>query len=173
MASIRIALSNSSNIKIMIFTEGTILKPKSFFSLYNHKSYLPIGDSVSLINKWNQQGAEIVYCTSRRGQQAIEIAELLKQYHFAGTELYYRGKGETYKDLVEKVIPDILIEDNCRSIGGSRQMCITKVGSEIKAKIVSIVVKEFKGIDDLPETISGLCRTVQNRNERPVSACLL
>ncbi len=165
MAFIQISQSNNSNIKIMIFTEGTILKPQSFLTLYNHKSYKPIGNCVGLIKKWYQQGAEIVYCTSRRKKQAIDIAEILKKYNFAGTKLYYREKGQTYKDLVEEVVPNVLIEDDCRSIGGKWQMCITKVDPKVKAKIVSIVVKEFGGIDHLPKTLSDLCRIMQAYSE--------
>jgi len=33
-------------------------------------------------------------------------------------------------------------------------MCITKVRPEIKEKIISVVVKEFGGIDNLPINIS-------------------
>ncbi|WP_088225566.1 hypothetical protein [Desulfosporosinus sp. FKB] len=76
----------------MIFAEGTILKPKSLFSLYNHRTYVPIGNVVSLIETWYQQNAKIMFCTSRRGKQAEEIASLLKNYGFAGSKLYFREK---------------------------------------------------------------------------------
>lgn len=140
---------------IMIFVEGTVLKTKSLFSLYNPMSYVPIGNCVNIINGWQQQGAEIVYCTSRR-KQAPAIARLLKQFAFAGTRLYFRGKGQRYNDIAEIVLPDILIEDNCRSIGGSWQMCITHVAPDKKEKIKSVVVKEFKGIDSLPVSLPDL-----------------
>ena len=78
------------------------------------------------------------------------MAALLKKYGFPGAGLYYRGRGETYKDIIERIQPNVLIEDDCKSIGGAWQMCITKVAPEIKGKITSIVVKEFKGIDALP-----------------------
>jgi predicted peroxiredoxin len=156
LAIIQLAQGNNNDITIMIFTEGTVLKPRSLFALFDHKAYQPIGNCVSLINKWNQQGAEIVYCTSRRKKQAMEVAEILYKYHFAGTALYYRETGQTYKDLVEQVIPHILIEDDCRSIGGSWQMCITKVEPQVKAKIISIVVKEFKELT--VNNLSNNCR---------------
>lgn len=140
----------------MVFAEGTVLKPKSLFSLYNHRTYIPIGNAVSRLEAWHRQGAELIYCTSRRGKQAEEIAALLKRYKFVGLKLYFREKGQAYKDLVEKVRPDILIEDDCRSIGGSWQMCITHVAPEIKASIQSIAVKEFRGIDHLPSSIQSL-----------------
>ncbi|MDD4590048.1 MAG: hypothetical protein PHG06_06390 [Parabacteroides sp.] len=146
----------SQKMRVMIFTEGTILKPKSLFSHFNHKSYIPIGNSVALITAWNQQGAEILYCTSRKGKQAEEIAQILKRYGFPGSRLYFREPKQNYKDIVEKVKPDILIEDDCRSVGGGWQMCITHVAPEIKKAIKSVVVKEFKGIDHLARSVQDL-----------------
>lgn len=141
----------------MIFAEGTILKPKSWFYLYNHSAYIPIGNAVDMIKDWQQQGADIIYCTSRRGKPAENIATLLLKYGFVGSKLYYREKTQNYKDIVEMVRPDVLIEDNCMSIGGSWQMCITHVEPEIKNTIKPIVVKEFTGIDCLPLDLQKLC----------------
>jgi hypothetical protein len=140
----------SKTIKILIFTEGTILGPKTIFRHFNHASYSPIKNAVSIIESWEEQGAEIIYVTSRKKYtQILEIKELLLKYHFPGESLYYRGKKQKYKDIVESVLPNILIEDDCRSIGGKWQMCITYIKPEIKRNIKFIVVKEFKGIDDL------------------------
>jgi len=63
---------------IMIFTEGTILKPKSWLTLYNHHSYVPIGNAVSIIQSWEQQGANIIYCTSRKKQTSRCHRHLVK-----------------------------------------------------------------------------------------------
>lgn len=155
MECIPLEKASQTDITIMIFVEGTLLKPKSWFNLYDHKSYLPIGNCVEIVKEWQRQGANIIYCTSRKGEQAKDIAILLKKYGFAGAELYYRSKGEEYKDIIERIQPNVLIEDDCKSIGGAWQMCITKVVPQIKEKIVSIVVGEFKGIDDLPRNISA------------------
>lgn len=155
MAFIQLSDLNGTK-KIMIFAEGTIIKPKSWFSLYNHNAYIPIGNAVGIIGGWRQQGADISYCTSRRGKQAKEIAALLKRYGFAGSKLYYREKERRYNEIVELIQPDILIEDDCKSIGGGWQMCITYVNPKIKSKIKSIVVKEFKGIDHLPLSLREL-----------------
>ncbi len=152
-----IKMSDSSGTKkVMIFAEGTILKPKSWFSLYNHNTYIPIGDAVGIIKGWQQQGADIIYCTSRRGKQAENIATLLLKHKFVGSKLYYREKTQKYKDLVEMVHPNVLIEDDCKSIGGSWQMCITYVEPKIKEAIKSIIVEEFKGIDHLQHNVQRL-----------------
>lgn len=150
MAYIELSNHKAGNPIIMIFAEGTILKPKSIFSLYHHNSYIPINNCVKIIRNWASQGAEIVYCTSRKRKQALDIAAILMKYEFSGTRLYYREGKEKYKDIVEAVKPNILIEDDCKSIGGSWQMCITHVNPQLKDQIVSIIIKEFAGIDHLP-----------------------
>ena len=45
--------------------------------------------------------------------------------------------------------PDILIEDDCKSIGGLKECCISDVKEEMKASIQSIIVPEFSGIDSI------------------------
>lgn len=141
----------------MIFTEGTVLGPKNVFGLYFHARYRPIGNSVEKIRNWELQGAEIQYITSRRSEkQTASIQSLLEKYGFPGNRLHHRGKNQKYEDLIEVNRPDILIEDDCRSIGGSWQWCITHVRPELRKKIKSIVVKEFKGIDHLPDLLGEL-----------------
>lgn len=152
-----IKISDSTGIKkVMLFAEGTILKPKSRFSFNDLNSYIPIGNAVDMIKGWQLQGADIIYCTSRRGKSAENMAALLLKYEFVGSKFYYREKAQKYKDLVEMVHPDVLIEDDCKSIGGSWQMCITNVEPKIKDTIKSIVVEEFKGIDHLQHDVQKL-----------------
>ncbi|HOE09480.1 MAG TPA: hypothetical protein PLV89_11495, partial [Treponemataceae bacterium] len=101
---------------------------------------------------WYKQGADIIYLTSRKRKiQVVTIADILGRNNFAPGILISREGNEMYKDIVESVKPDILIEDDCRSIGGKWQMCITYVKPDIKRRIKSIVVKEFQGIDHLPK----------------------
>ena len=151
---------------IMIFTEGTVLGPKNILGLYFHANYIPIGNCREKIRSWAEQGAEIVYITSRKtGKQVNEIHFLLAKYDFPGTRLYYREKNQKYKDIVEEVMPDILIEDDCWSIGGKWQMCITHVKPGLKERIESIVVKEFKGIDHLPDLLPALLDYNSNKRE--------
>jgi len=78
----------------------------------------------------------------------------LEKYNFPKGQVFYRQNAESYKDIAEKIIPDVLIEDDCESIGGEKEMTITFVKPEIKQKIKSIIVKEFNGIDTLPDKIT-------------------
>ena len=143
---------NDFKIKILIFTEGTIIGPRNLFQHFNHASYVPIGTSSEKTFDWYKQGADIIYLTSRKRKiQVVTIADILERNNFAPGILISREGNEMYKDIVESVKPDILIEDDCRSIGGKWQMCITYVKPDIKRRIKSIVVKEFQGIDHLPK----------------------
>jgi hypothetical protein len=156
-------------MKILIFTEGTVLMHKNAIgrsrteivkqvegkeeSINDYKSYIPIKNAVQKLTKWKEQGIEIVYLTSRTKAKEIDaIKKVLKKYDFPKGRLLFCKKGEEYKDIVEKVVPDILIEDDCESIRGENEMIITHVNSEIKKRIKSITVKEFGGIDNLPDS---------------------
>lgn len=70
--------------------------------------------------------------------------------------MFFRREGEEYKNAAERVIPDILIEDDCESIGGEVEMTYPHIKPELKTRIKSITVKEFGGIDHLSENISDL-----------------
>jgi hypothetical protein len=162
-------------MKIMIFTEGTITMHKNAVgcsraetvkqvenkepSVKDFNSYVPIGDAVKKLTSWKDQGAEILYLTSRRKPQEIEaVRSVLKRHNFPDGQLLFRQENEEYKDVAERIIPDVLIEDDCESIGGTKEMTITHVKPEIKAKIKSIPVKEFGGIDHLENKISALLK---------------
>ncbi len=73
---------------------------------------------------------------------------------FPERRLFHRLKGEECPVVAERVKPDILIEDDCESIGGEREMASYKL--DRKAKIRAIIVKEFGGIDHLPDEMEGL-----------------
>ena len=59
-------------------------------------------------------------------------------------------------------MPDVLIEDDCESIGGTKEMTITHVNPKLKARITSIPVQEFGGIDHLPNDVSELTCNLWN-----------
>lgn len=136
-------------MKIMIFLEGTIFYTKPLLFLFSRRGYIPIGNCVSIINAWKNQGAEIILCTYVRKGKIPFITGILKYYGLHYDRICYREKGKAYHDLVEEVKPDVLIEDDCKSIGGSKSMCITHVEKGLKEQIISIVVSEFAGIDHL------------------------
>lgn len=166
-------LRRISGIKIMIFTEGTVTVHKTSVglsreeivkqvkegdpSVHNISSYIPVKNAVVKLKIWEKQGAKILYLTSRRRFDEVKnVKDTLKKYNFPKGKLYFRKGNQEYKNVAEYVVPDILIEDDCESIGGIDEMTITHVNPQIKKKIKSIVIKEFGGIDFLPDKLSKL-----------------
>lgn len=160
-------------MRILVFLHGTLIMHKNAKgktreervkqvlkrekSVQDFVSYIPVGNSVEKLNSWEKQGAEIIYLSSHEKAGDLEKDKLvLKKYNFPEGQILYRQSEESYKDIAEKIIPDILIEDDCESIGGKKEMTITFINPDIKRRIKSIVVKEFSGIDDLPDKLDDL-----------------
>ncbi|MFC1936145.1 hypothetical protein ACFLYP_00610 [Chloroflexota bacterium] len=160
-------------MKILVFLHGTTIMHKSALgvsridrvkqvedqekSVRDFASYVPIGGAVDKLQKWKDLGAEILYLSSHKNIEDVDKdRQVLKKFNFPEGQVLFRQKGQAYKEVAETIAPDVLIEDDCESIGGKDEMTITFVKPEIKAKIKSIPVKEFGGIDHLPDNISEL-----------------
>lgn len=130
-------------------------------SVKDYGSYVPIGNAVEKLKKWNEQGAQIFYLTSRTNTDEInDVKNVLKTFNFPEGKLLFRKNEERYCDVVERLIPNMLIEDDCESIGGASEMTIAHLKPEIKKKIKSIIIEEFGGIDFLPDRVSSLLDSV-------------
>lgn len=117
-------------------------------SISDYENYVPISRAVEKTKSWADAGAEIFYLTSRTGDQVDIILNVLRSFDFPSPEnLTYRVDGEEYIDVVKRIQPQILIEDNCESIGGKTEM----ISPTLSDSIQTIVIKEFEGIDILPE----------------------
>ncbi|MBI5122479.1 hypothetical protein HZA75_01335 [Candidatus Roizmanbacteria bacterium] len=127
-------------------------------SVYDLENYIPVHNAVEKIKKWKKQGVTIFYLSSRRVKKEIEaIRSILQKYDFPDFQnLLYRQQGEDYKDVAERLMPDIFIEDDCESIGGEKEMTYTYMSNDAKEKVHSIIVKEFSGIDHLPDNLGQL-----------------
>lgn len=181
-------------MKILIFTEGTILMQgsargktreeivaqsrefgiqmeekvlsyedkanygKDPGAIHDYLSYIPVGNAVEKIKAWKSQGTEIGYLSSRRLKDEIEaIKSVLEKWKFPDSQnFFFRQQGEDYKDVAERILPDILIEDDCESIGGEQEMTYTHLKPEVKSKVHLIPIKEFSGIDHLPDNLDEL-----------------
>lgn len=129
------------------------------------KSYIPIGNAIEKLKGWASQGAQICYLSALTedkkargdeivGKEGLSVDKVvLRGYDFPAGQIHNRRIGEDYRDVIERMypLPDIIIEDDCESIGGEKEMTYPGISPELKGKIKSIVVKEFGGIDHLPE----------------------
>lgn len=142
-------------------------------SLRDFASYVPIGHAVEKLQRWVDQGAKILYLSALTenkkargdeivGKEGLMIDQKVLDTHgFPKGEIYHRQTGESYAQIAERLAPDVLIEDDCESIGGASEMTITAVRPEIKGRIKSIIVNEFGGIDHLPDDIVRLLSNYQ------------
>jgi hypothetical protein len=164
-------------MRILVFTEGTIIggnvahltreeRIRAVQELLagaaagvpiDFRAEVPTGNSVEKLHTWKRQGAEIMYLTSRTRSDEIEdIRYVLHKFGFPEGELFFRQEGEAYKDVAERVCPDVLVEDDCESIGGEIEMTYPHIHPDIKARIKSIVIPEAGGIDHLPDDLPAL-----------------
>jgi len=165
------------NTKILVFLHGTTIMHKNARglsrqeivkqvtegeeSIHDYASYIPVGNAVERLQEWKRQGAEICYLSSHRNAEDIGKDKfVLKKYAFPDGRIFYRRNREEYKDVVERIrpLPDVIVEDDCESIGGEVEMVCPNLRPELKNRINSIVVKEFGGIDCVPDRISELTK---------------
>jgi len=130
-------------------------------SIHDYASYVPVGNSARKLREWKRQGAKICYLSSHNNTRDVETDKsVLKRYGFPDGQVFYRRSGEEYKDVVERIrpLPNLIVEDDCESIGGEVEMVHPNLKPEVRSKIKSIVVKEFQGIDCIPDKISELMK---------------
>ncbi len=161
------------DMKIMVFLHGTTIMHRGAHgrargervkqvieceaSVRDFSSYVPVGNVVRKLRGWVQQGAQIVYMSSHQtGDDLEKDFEVLRKFGFPEGKVIFRRSGEEYRNAAERVMPDIIIEDDCESIGGETEMIYPQVETVLRGKIRSIVVKEFAGIDHLPDELSAL-----------------
>ena len=99
-------------MKIMIFTEGTILMHRNAVgysreeivrqvkngepSVDDFASYVPIGDAAAKIASWKSQGAEIIYLTSRKETEEVgQIRVVLHRHGYPEGVLLFRQGDES------------------------------------------------------------------------------
>jgi hypothetical protein len=165
------------NMKILVFLQGTTIMHKDAkglarerivkqvmegdTSIHDYASYIPIGNAARKLQEWKGQGAKICYLSSHRNAKDVETDKLvLKKYAFPDGQIFRRRNREEYKDVVGRIrpLPDLIVEDDCESIGGKTEIVYPNLKPELRNKIKSIVVKEFQGIDCIPGKISELMK---------------
>jgi len=126
-------------------------------SMRDYAAYVPVGNAVTKLDRWRKQGAQIDYLSShRKPEDVAKDASMLKAFAFPAGRVLARERGESYGNIAGREMPDVLIQDDCESIGGSGEMTYQQIGPELRPRIKSIVVREFEGIDHLPDSLQEL-----------------
>ena len=157
----------------MVFLQGTTIMSEKFLGrtreervklskerdpeVLDSSRQVPIGRAVGKLRKWKEEGAELIYVSAhRKPENTPKIASLLEKHEFPQGEFVFRQGSEQYKDVAERIRPDVIIEDDCESIGGEKEMVYPQIKPELRNGMKSIVVREFEGIDQLPDNIEKL-----------------
>lgn len=160
-------------MRILVFLHGTTIMHRAALghsrvqrvdqvrqrepSVANYSAYVPVDEAVAKLQRWQHQGADISYLSSHRNPENVaRDASVLERFGFPPGELVFRQEGETYADVARRVMPVVLIEDDCESIGGDVEMTYPHLQPEDQARITGIVVREFEGIDHLPDDLVEL-----------------
>jgi len=123
-----------------------------------YASYVPVGDAVAKLRRWQDAGAVVDYLSSHQNPDDVARDILvLRAYGFPAGRVLARRPGESYGDIAGREAPDILIEDDCESIGSGQITC-PQIPNAARAQIKSIIVPEFGGIDHLPDDPQALLR---------------
>ena len=123
-----------------------------------HAAYVPVADAVAKLHRWQAAGAVVDYLSSHRNPDDVALdAAVLRTYAFPSGRVLARLPGETYGDVAGHEAPDVLIEDDCESIRAD-QITYPQIAPSARARIKSIIIPEFGGIDHLPDDPQALLR---------------
>jgi hypothetical protein len=106
-------------MKIMVFLHGTAIMHSAAVgrtraervkqvldgngSLYDFLSYVPVDNAVKKLQAWQQRGAEIVYLSSHKKAEDVEMDKaVLRNYAFPDGQVFYRRNDEHYHVSVGK-----------------------------------------------------------------------
>ena len=120
-------------------------------------SYVPTPGTAGKLAAWQRHGASIAYLSSHRRQADIRADEsVIRRRGFPAGPVYGRQRGEDYGPLVERLGLDVLVEDDCESIGGAAQTCAAQLSPDSRQSARCVVLPEFSGLADLPDDPAGL-----------------
>jgi hypothetical protein len=117
--------------------------------------YVPTPGAVGRLHGWADAGCTIAYLSSHTDAAGVAADEaVLARHAFPRGPVLARRAGETYGDVAAAYTPDVLVEDDCESIGGETQMTFPQLPPQQRARVRSLVVPEFAGLDDLPPDLT-------------------
>jgi hypothetical protein len=121
-----------------------------------YAAYVPVGEAVAKLRRWQDAGAVVDYLSSHRNPSDVALDALVLRTHgFPAGQVLARRQGESYGDIAGREAPDVLVEDDCESIGAD-QVTYPQIPPASRARIKSIIIPEFGGIDHLPDDPQAL-----------------
>jgi hypothetical protein len=136
-------------------------------SVRDFGSYVPTEGAVAKVTAWQRRGADICYLSSHRTAAAAAIDKsVLAAHAFPAGHLYFRAPGESYADVARRWSADVLIEDDCESIGGHPHTAASELARTPGPAVRCVVVPEFGGLEHLPDDPAELLRREARQGSR-------
>ena len=121
-------------------------------SVQDFASYVPTPGAAEKLAGWERHGAILIYLSSHRRPDDIRADEsVIRRHGFPAGPVHGRREGEDYGPLVERLGLDVLVEDDCESIGGAAHMCAAQLSTSGRQSVRCVVLPEFSGLAGLPE----------------------
>jgi hypothetical protein len=155
-------------VKVMVFLHGTAIMHAAAAgcprgervaqsrrrdpSVLDFGRYVPTESAVEKTTVWKLGGAELCYLSSHRVPADVEVDRgVLTAHRFPAGPVFFREPGETYADVARRAGADVVVEDDCESIGGRAEMAAPGLCEDPSSAICSVVVPEFGGLAHLPD----------------------
>src|SRR5262249_45419306 len=82
-----------------------------------YAAYVPVGEAVAKLRRWQDAGAVVDYLSSHRNPDEVALDALVLRTHgFPAGRVFAGRPGETYGDIAGREAPAVLIEDDCESM---------------------------------------------------------
>jgi hypothetical protein len=177
-------------VRIIVFLHGTSIMHSSAVgqpradrvrqvadkdpAVLDYGSYVPTDGTVAKLTAWQQRGAEICYLSSHRTAATAAIDNAVLAGHgFPAGRVYYRAHGESYADVARRWLADVVVEDDCESLGGLQQVTASALGRTPGRAPRCVVVPEFGGLGHLPDDPADLLGQSPSRARHPWLSRLL
>jgi hypothetical protein len=126
-------------------------------SVADFASYLPTPGTADKLAAWARHGAILIYLSSHRRPDDIRADDsVIRRHLFPPGPVHRRQEGEDYGRLLDRLGLDVLVEDDCESIGGAAQTCAAQLSPAGRQSVRCIVLPEFSGLADLPDNPAEL-----------------
>jgi hypothetical protein len=149
--------------RVLVFLHGTAIMHRSALgvpreervrqvrdgeeSVRRFADYVPTPGAVEAVRAWAAAGCTIGYLSSHREPDDVAAdAAVLERHGFPNGEILHRATAQSYGDVAAAWRPDVLVEDDCESIGGEANLAYPQLPADVRARTRSCVVAEFEGL---------------------------
>jgi hypothetical protein len=121
-------------------------------SVSDFASYIATPGTADKLMAWRRRGVVIVYLSSHRRAEDLRADEsVIRRAGLPHGPVHARGDGEDYGAVAARLGLDVLVEDDCESIGGIGQTCAAQLDPDDRRRVQCVLLPEFGGLGDLPD----------------------